>query len=99
MTDDRLTPPTGQLDISGRPARLDVPFGVEDWQFFAFVFAAATQLVFALMDQLPAWTPGCRATVLRSVVFLVLGYAALFNTRVKNCLIRILPVIKRGTAR
>ena len=72
---------------------------VEDWQFFAFVFAASTSLVFALMDQLPAWTPGCRAAVLKSGVFLVLGYATLFNMRVKNCLIRTLPVIKRGTAR
>ena len=40
MTDTRLTPNTGTLEITGNEAKLTVTRVAETWQFFAFVFAA-----------------------------------------------------------
>ena len=69
-----------------------VEWVAEQWQFFAFVFAAAVTLVLSVLDQ-SAWPESRPARVgVRFVVFVLLGYVVLVNRPCMRALARALRV-------
>jgi hypothetical protein len=70
----------------------EVERGPESWQFFAFVFAAAVTLVFAVLDPIPlVWL----RIVAKVAAFAVLGYYTLLSGRCRNWLVGVLIRFKK----
>ena len=55
MTDTRVTPETGRLEIRGERLVREITRGAESWQFFAFFFGAALTLLFGMIDLIEGW--------------------------------------------
>jgi|SRR5215813_624840 len=93
MTDFRLQPESGTLELKEAPLRLTVTRAAETWQFFAFVFAALTTFVLTLLDEIPdrAWLWRISA---KSVAFFGLAYLMLVNIRVRCWLAGVLVRFK-----
>lgn len=84
--------PEGRLEGATVTGRGTVEWVAEQWQFFAFVFAALVTLVFTLLSEISdrPWR-----IVTKVVAFLLLGYLLLFKKRVKSWLVRLLRIVKK----
>ena len=94
MTDTRLTPNTGTLEITGNEAKLTVTRVAETWQFFAFVFAALVTLAFTLLDEIPDGLGRGWRIAGKVVAFFGLAYLTLRNVTVRGWLARFLVRFK-----
>ena len=83
MTDTRITPETGRLEIRGQRPGREITRGAESWQFFAFVFAAAVTLTFALLDETPL-PPGYSRGLAKVAAFLTCVEVTLINEWCRN---------------
>jgi hypothetical protein len=80
----------------GSSVRLIHGASPEQWQFFAFVFAALAMLVTALLDALPPWNSIIpRGSEWAKVIGITaLGYFTLWHRPTKRFLVRVLATIK-----
>jgi len=100
MTDYKLEAESGTVAIEAPPASLIWERTPEDWQFWAFVFAAGVTLIFGIIDELPVSLTGCWywRIALKFVLFVLLGYFIVISRRFRNWQVRLLGSLKKERA-